>query len=434
MAPITRVLCPHCDKSFSRTGHLNVHIKSEHLKERHMCTICGRDYSKKSDLTRHRRESHPTSAPPTKCARTIPPSYLATTSPISFMCTHCGNTFPTLDSFVHHQTLLEQSDPTRNIYSSLFNCELCHTTFSSLADFAQHVNTMHPVDMSQLAHPISTGPSCTSHKAGHSYTLPKTGPSHSPKPGTTHTLPNLGPSHALPKAGPSHTLPKSDSSHSPKPGPSHTNKPTHKRQSVLEQAGTRKRRKTYTPRISTTPSIIDLDQLSTLPTDLRRVYEANREAIQTHQKVYKYLSTYTFSHPPSEQHPVDWKTLLDPLFSQQTKRFKINYSHHTVLRHRETNELRFHHASVNNATVLEFPELIENDADFDCFISDLNETEPLTIASLSRPDTKYSVEAVPATSFYVYHIIDHPIGCLLDALPSHIKDNQGINVLQYDSH
>ena len=65
MAPINRVLCPHCDKSFSRTGHLNVHIKSVHLKERHMCTICGRDYSEKSALTRRLRESHHTSAPPT---------------------------------------------------------------------------------------------------------------------------------------------------------------------------------------------------------------------------------------------------------------------------------------------------------------------------------------------------------------------------------
>jgi hypothetical protein len=157
--------------------------------------------------------------------------------------------------------------------------------------------------------------------------------------------------------------------------------------------------------------IAETDALDTLPTDIHKIYTDNWSAIKTHSTIYDHLSTYTFFHNPlTTTHPIDWSALLDSIFTRQTKRFKINYSHHTILRHRETHDLRFFHASANNSCVLTVPTLINNRKDFDAFLSHLHESDILNIAHNNRPNTKYVVESIPATSFYIYHIQEYPIG------------------------
>ena len=155
----------------------------------------------------------------------------------------------------------------------------------------------------------------------------------------------------------------------------------------------------------------ELDLLDHLPQDIKATYIDHWTALQTHHNIHKHISTYNYFHSPLSKHPIDWQTLLtDQLFTQQTKRYKINYSHHLILRHKETNELRFFHSSVNNATALDTPRLINNIHDFHSFIEHLNETDILDIGLQNRPNTNYHVEAIPATSFYIYHLNDYPVG------------------------
>ena len=155
----------------------------------------------------------------------------------------------------------------------------------------------------------------------------------------------------------------------------------------------------------------ELGTLETLPDDVRQTYTENWDAIQTHANIHEYLSTYTFFHSPQTIHPIDLDTtLVDTIFKTQTKRFKINYSHHILLRHKETHALRFFHASLNNAEVLDTPLLINNRTDFDRFLETLRNTSILDTALHNRPNTEYTVETVPATSFYLYHLNAFPIG------------------------
>jgi G:T-mismatch repair DNA endonuclease (very short patch repair protein) len=79
------------------------------------------------------------------------------------------------------------------------------------------------------------------------------------------------------------------------------------------------------------------------------------------------------------------------------------------------------------------PHLVNNRADLDSLIAKLNDQDLLQYAQNNRPNTKYAVEAVPATSIYVYKIKDFPIGCCME-IPAHITDNKAIFTLQHDSN
>ena len=155
----------------------------------------------------------------------------------------------------------------------------------------------------------------------------------------------------------------------------------------------------------------ELGTLDTLTDDVRQTYTENWDAIKTHTNIHEYLSTYTFFHSPLTLFPINLDaTLVDTIFNTQTKRFKINYSHHLILRHKDTHELRFFHASVNNGKVLDTPLLINNRTDFDRFLETFRDTGLLDTALHNRPNTEYTIETVPATSFYIYHLNSFSIG------------------------
>ncbi|BFZ03070.1 hypothetical protein BsWGS_06109 [Bradybaena similaris] len=178
------------------------------------------------------------------------------------------------------------------------------------------------------------------------------------------------------------------------------------------------------------------ESLAFLPLEIQNVYFENWKTIRTNSRTNPRLSSHTFFHKPNQKYiDIDWAGLLGPVFATQTCRFKVNYSRHLVLRHQETQELRFYHASYNNACVLDKPVLINNKTDFDAFVADLKNIEPLSIATMARPDTKHFLETFPGTTLYFYHLNEYPIGCLIEeTLPAHITHNPYIFTLQRDAH
>ncbi|BFZ20032.1 hypothetical protein BsWGS_23071 [Bradybaena similaris] len=184
------------------------------------------------------------------------------------------------------------------------------------------------------------------------------------------------------------------------------------------------------PRSKKPRVVVEMDTLENLPTDVRQVYSDNWDAIHSHVIGGPRFSTFTFFHPPTEDYSPDFRSLLMPVFEKQTCRFKVNFSHHLILRHSETNTLRFFHASMNNASVLKTPVLINHQPDFESFLTTVHESDPLSFALLSRPDTKWVVESVPSTSFYFYHLTDHPIGQPPADIPASLTHNPFINTLQ----
>lgn len=87
------------------------------------------------------------------------------------------------------------------------------------------------------------------------------------------------------------------------------------------------------------------DELSThkdIPADVRQIYQENWDSIQTYSNVTEALRTHTIFDPPSPLNPhTDWETELNSIFTSTIYGFKINYSHHFILRHQDTNKIRF---------------------------------------------------------------------------------------------
>lgn len=124
--------------------------------------------------------------------------------------------------------------------------------------------------------------------------------------------------------------------------------------------------------------IVELDRLENVPTDVRQFYSDNWYTIQSPVGGPKF-STFIFYNPPTE----DFKSLLMPVSEKQSTRFKVNFSHHLVLRHSETNTLRFFHVSINNACVLETSVQINNQPDFDKFFTTVHQSDPFNIENYS---------------------------------------------------
>jgi hypothetical protein len=130
----------------------------------------------------------------------------------------------------------------------------------------------------------------------------------------------------------------------------------------------------------------EIDTIANLPRELQTIYIDNGRAIQTHSIKGKHLSTFNFFHSPSDLMTTDWRAkLVDTIFNTQTKRFKINYSHHLILKHKITGKYRFFHASLKISNILDRPVLISNPYDFADFVEQLNNSDILDYALCNSP-------------------------------------------------
>ena len=122
------------------------------------------------------------------------------------------------------------------------------------------------------------------------------------------------------------------------------------------------------------------------------------------------------------------ETSLKNMFQEQTNAFKINLSYGFILRNKNTGQYKYYHSSCNCCgRYLDEPSLITNSKDFDDFLERIRETDVLQWAINQRPDSAWECELVTNVTFFVNHIIDHPIGCVgMIALPMYIKKNKAV--------
>ena len=107
----------------------------------------------------------------------------------------------------------------------------------------------------------------------------------------------------------------------------------------------------------------------------------------------------------------------------QKNRFKINYSLAFILKNIETKELRYYHASFNNAQILETALLINNRKDLINFLNSL--AEESFYDGLTRPDTKWKMVQISNITFYANSLKDAPLGAGA-SLPSYITNNHAL--------
>ena len=105
-----------------------------------------------------------------------------------------------------------------------------------------------------------------------------------------------------------------------------------------------------------------------------------------------------------------------------------------MLYHREDEKYRFYHASQNNAGVFDAPRQINNQEDFVSFSSEMKNMDVLEQAKQQRPDSKWTVHSVTATSFYINPLTEYPIGWCDHPLPDFIQNNHAIYPLVKDKY
>ena len=151
------------------------------------------------------------------------------------------------------------------------------------------------------------------------------------------------------------------------------------------------------------------DCLTNLNEEVKSIYHKHWNAVKTHTRAGKTQSVYTMFWDPSSDSP-DWDERLLSLFHDQNKRFKINFSHSFLLKHKVSGDLSFFHASNNNHSALKHPRLISSKRDFLSFLRDIGDHDVLDHVRKERPDSRYSVVNIMSTSFYIYPLPDFPIG------------------------
>lgn len=108
--------CPHCPRSFKRSGHLNRHIRLHLNKRPFKCPYadCDKDYPRNDHLQRHIFSAHDVSSRPFECTKDA-----------------CGKKFATKQKLERHVSLHERPTP--------YKCDHCNESFRKKNQLAVHV-------------------------------------------------------------------------------------------------------------------------------------------------------------------------------------------------------------------------------------------------------------------------------------------------------
>lgn len=140
------LICGVCLKVFSDVMQLSAHVKAKHwplTSGDFCCDICGRPYSNKSKMSRHRKIHGLEAAMDAACDNSsfnettnesVKPDYSNGASEIELSCEQCPElSFTTLDSLCNH----------RRIAHGLFPCDLCNKCYGRTSHLWKHVNRVH---------------------------------------------------------------------------------------------------------------------------------------------------------------------------------------------------------------------------------------------------------------------------------------------------
>jgi uncharacterized C2H2 Zn-finger protein len=411
---MTRYTCEICERVFTLKQHLTRHHDTVHGRQRHPCTTCGKVFTRRENLMNHYKKAHTNQTlitdTPSPSDTQTEQSPAATLTDLTATNTSLLKRHRMYDDVANNKRVKTHSDSNINLENDIFpkddltviryTCELCERVFTRKNDLKRHHDSVHNRQRHtcrECWEVFTRLDNLTTHyKTVHrNQTLPSTTTSPTDTPSATNRQ-----SIQLPAA----TLTDSTVNNNDSNLNSHTDifHVDDLRGDALDL---------HLEDINEIDLPLDeIDTLCNLNRELQTIYIDNWDAIQTHANTGKHLSTFNFFHNPLDTTPIDWSSkLTDTIFTPQTKRFKINYSHHTILKHKETGEYRFFHSSNNNACVLELPKLIHNRQDFKDFLHHLNNADILNYAQHTRPNTKYAVEVIPATTFFLYHLNEYPI-------------------------
>ena len=138
--------CNSCEKSFTQKSHVTFHQKTVHSKDgfdrkKHVCLVCGRGFSTKGVLNKHKMLH--TNDRPFQCdvcsKSFVQKSHLKVhfakhTGHRPFPCPECGKQFTTKHHLKEHSLLHSGSKP-------WFHCNQCDAKYRGQTDLATHIRT-----------------------------------------------------------------------------------------------------------------------------------------------------------------------------------------------------------------------------------------------------------------------------------------------------
>lgn len=148
-----------------------------------------------------------------------------------------------------------------------------------------------------------------------------------------------------------------------------------------------------------------------LSPDARAIVEERWPAIRTHHRESNFgvASSYTFNLlQDNTQDAVE--NHINRIFRRQSTAFKLNYSVGLILYNKETKRYRYYHSSVNNYISLDAPVIIENTSDISNFTELINLENIKEKTLQDRPDSSWILISLSNITFYVYHLINIPMG------------------------
>lgn len=172
-----------------------------------------------------------------------------------------------------------------------------------------------------------------------------------------------------------------------------------------------------------------------VPSDLDVLFDCVEEELECIRENWKHIRTRkndgklkeVFIYRLDEQ-PLN--ELLKGIFLRQTTAFKLNMAFGFILKNEETGEVRFFYPS-QNGYMLDQPTVISDENDLNALLDKLAQTDWMECIRQQKPNSKWSVSLTTNVGFFIYKLLDRPIGAG-GHLPDYIVKNRGVDALERD--
>lgn len=171
------------------------------------------------------------------------------------------------------------------------------------------------------------------------------------------------------------------------------------------------------------PVVIPENATEDLPDEIRDVYREYWRLIRTNKDKSDLLDhMYNFRVGKVENIP--FADMLHDIYQQEPQTFRINAAPGYILKHVETEELRYFAPENNNHQIFERPKVITSSEDMTEFVDELENFDFEN--TIPNPDTKWVAVSMPNITFFVTPVTEFVAGCKdadLPALVSRQRNN-----------
>jgi len=140
---------------------------------------------------------------------------------------------------------------------------------------------------------------------------------------------------------------------------------------------------------------------------LKETFESNWGYIRSHSHLGRIQDRHVIRLASTDLREIHAQ--LRQMFKNQRTMFRINLSFGWIMRHKETGNLRYWHASHGEDRLFDYPAMIRNAKDFEMFLENLEMEDILEWTHLQRPDTKWVVDMVTNCVVFITKIHGKPI-------------------------